>query len=187
MADRWPRYVPVTFATGVNVSPEHLNTLNRAGLPKRLLDGDMILEEPVGFDVPNYGYLIRFAQGGRGGFYFDPLSGKVLDVIDRPGPPPRVVNSTLDQFTSTVKAIIEAFPFYLRLRDDWDDAELDAVFHERASVAARLRQRLVAIDPAAGIRNGFWDGFLVDLMDGEYATEDILGDDYLPPDPAASE
>jgi hypothetical protein len=69
MTHKWPRYEPVTFATAVNVSPEDLDSLNRAGLPKHILVRvGGTLREAVGVDVPGRGYLIHFAHGGLEGF-----------------------------------------------------------------------------------------------------------------------
>ena len=87
----------------------------------------MTLREPVGVDVSYRGYLIRFAQGDDGGFYFDPSSGEVLDVSDWPGSQPHLVNSTLERFTSTVQTLINAFPFYDDLGRDLNEADVDTL------------------------------------------------------------
>ena len=110
MEDKWPRYVPVTFATGVNVSPEDLATLNRAKLPEIALGAGKILAVPIGIFIPDRGYLIQLAHGGYEGIYYDPSTGRVVAIHDWPGPDPRLVNSTLRQYTSTVKAITSTRP-----------------------------------------------------------------------------
>ena len=173
MTTNWPRYEPVVFTTAIDVSPEDLDTLNRARLPRSFLGEDMVVDAPVGVDVPGRGYLIRFTAGRGGGFYFSPSTGEVLDIGDRPEFGPNLVNSTLGQFTNTVKALIEAFPYYA---EDPDEVDVDMLGAMYEASAARLAALIREIDPAALTPDTFWDIFLVDVVHGNYWTEDILGD-----------
>ena len=187
MTDSWPRYEPVTFSIGVNVSREDLDTLNRALLPKRALGVGDALEEPVGIDVPGRGYLIRFAHGGFHSYCFDPATGEVLELSDWPGMEPYLVNTTLDQFTRTVKAVTGAFPYYDDMPIAVDDVEADARIAERVATAARIGDLLREIDPVAMAPDGFWDNFLVDVGMGDYSTEDVLREDDSDPGHGSTE
>jgi len=173
MTTNWPRYEPVVFTTAIDVSPEDLDTLNRARLPRSFLGEDMVVDAPVGVDVPGRGYLIRFTAGRGGGFYFSPSTGEVLYISKWSSLRPNLVNSTLEQFTSTVKALIEAFPYYAEDPDEVDVEMLGAMYD---ASAARLAALIREIDPAALTPDTFWDIFLVDVVHGNYWTEDILGD-----------
>ncbi len=181
MPDNWPRYEPVTFSTAVNVSPQDLYTLNQVGLPKHALGVGSSLDIPVGVEIPGRGYLIRIAHGGFQGFFFDPSNGMVLVIHDRPGPKVRLVNSTLGQFTNTMKAVIGAFPFYDQIGDDVDDIEWKDKLAERDVIADRIGDLIRDIDPPAMNPGSFWDGFVTDVAHGEYSTEDIVREkDALP-------
>jgi len=169
-----PRYEAVEFSASVNVSTGDLDTLNRAKLPKRFLRGEMTLEEPIGVDVPGHGYLIRFAQGSYESDYFDPATGEVLEFDDWPGSEPLLINSTLGQYTNTIKALIAAFPFYNKIVGPLDEAEAEARIDERVAIAARLGNLIREIDPVAIYPDSPWARFISDLANGDYATEDIL-------------
>lgn len=186
MAFGWPRYEPMVFSTAVNVSSKNLDTLNQAGLPKRFLGGGTTLEEPLGVDVPGLGYLIKFAQGYLQGFYYEPATGGVWWTYDRPGPEPRLVNSSLEQFTRTVQAIIDAFPFSEGVDKEiedrrWDDDERitteERDIAQRNATAAKLRDRIREIDPAAMAPHSFWEDFTTDVEIGDYATADVVSED----------
>ena len=176
MASSWPRYEPVVFTTAIDVSPEDIDTLNRARLPRRFLGGDMAVDAPVGVDVPGRGYLIRFTAGRGGGFYFSPSTGEVLYIDDRPEFGSNLVNSTLEQFTNTVKALIEAFPYYADFGVDPNEVDVDTLVDMYEASAARLAALIGEIDPAALTPETFWDDFLVAVVHGNYSTESILGD-----------
>lgn len=68
------------------------------------------------------------------------------------------VNSTLEQFRESVKAVIQRYPF------GDPSTDLD-------EVAEDLRQELSQIDAAAAAHNGFWETFTDDVAMGDYLTE----------------
>jgi hypothetical protein len=158
----------------VNVSPKDLESLNRARLPKFCFGAGKTLEEPVGIDGPGHGYLIHFAQRGYQGIYYDPATEEVWWIHDMPGPRPRLVNSTLELFSRTVRAIIEAFPFSEGVEEDvealpWDNDERIAaeerdIDQRNATAAKRIR----AIDPVAMTPHSFREDLTVDVEIGDY-------------------
>ncbi|WP_329430528.1 SUKH-4 family immunity protein [Streptosporangium sp. NBC_01495] len=94
----------------------------------------------------------------------DPASGEVVEVSKLPDIQPRLLNSSLDQFSETVRLVIERFPFY------GSDSELE----ERESVAGELLEEIRNIDERALVQDGFWATFIDDLKIGDYSTEDVL-------------
>ena len=180
MTTRWLRYEPTVFATGINVSQEDLDTLNRAGLPKVGIGVGKTLEKPVGVDMPGRGYLIRFSQGRpdgwycRADYYYDPSTGEVLYINEALGYVPELINSTLGQFTRTAKAIIEAFPFYDDLGRDLNEVDVDVLGDMYEASGARLTAIIREIDPVAMDLGSHWETFVQDVINGDYATEDIL-------------
>ncbi len=79
--------------------------------------------------------------------------------------PPGFVNFGLGSFTSSVRAATSRFPYYSR------NAELQ----ERIAVADELGGELRRIDAASMDADLFWSTFIDDLINGDYATEDVLG------------
>jgi hypothetical protein len=176
MTDNWPRYEPVTFSTGVNVSPENLDILNQAGLPKTFLTGPLTSEDPVGVEVPGVGYLIRFESNTFDGTYLDPMTGNVLCIYNNqdPQPYPQFVNTTLGQYVKTLNALIEAFPFYDDLDRDLNEVDVEVLAAEYEASATRLADIIQAIDPAALVSDSFWANFLDDVRQGDFGTKAVL-------------
>jgi hypothetical protein len=190
MTSNRPSYEPIIYSRAVNVSPEHLATLNQARLPKVPWGIGKMLEEPVGVDVPGHGYLIRIAVGFHRGVYVDPRTGEVLVMRDLDWPVPTdlqplgLVNSSLQQFTRTQQAIIDAFPFAdgvsERIRAlDIDDAQRIAAeerdIDQRFATACKLRERIHEIDPVAMNPHSFWENFTFDVEIEDFS--DVVTDD----------
>jgi hypothetical protein len=185
----WPRCEPITVTAGANVSAEDLAVLNQAGLPKRAFEIGRLSPELVGVDVPGYGYLIRLTEPDDDAFnginyYYEPASGRVMMLSNRPGATPAVVNSSLEQFTRMVRATIDAFPFYEDLDEglearDWDDEERNAaeekLIEDRAAAYTKMYECLHAIDPVALDQPGFWDEqFLYAFELGHLSTQEVM-------------
>ena len=117
--------------------------------------------------VPPNTHLILFGSVmGFGAIGVDAIGGRVFDL----SPPglPTFVNSSLAQFTETVKRLIDRFPFYDRSAND------EAV--ER--VGEELTNIVGGIDPGALTVDQFWSTFLDDvILLRDFATEDVLGPD----------
>jgi len=95
------------------------------------------------------------------------------------------VNSSLDQFIASVRAITARFPYDTvslkvskRLSiDEWDlsDDDWNELFREHDQAADDLTEVLGRIDPAAVVdQDGFWTGFVADVQMGNYATRYYL-------------
>ena len=78
--------------------------------------------------------------------------------------PPGFVNSDLGCFNGCVRTATARFPYYSR------NAELK----ERIAVAEQVAGALRKIDAVAMVPDRFWSTFIDDLMNGDFATEDVL-------------
>jgi hypothetical protein len=163
----WPRFERAVFSGWDSVPGEVRDTLMRAGPPKRSL-GRLYWAstELASVEIPPRGRLIRFGHSGiASGIHLDPSTGEVLVVLDHAGAVPQLVNSTLAQFTDTVRTVIDMFPYYDR------DGRLD----EREAAAKRLAGAIRRIDPVAMNPDSFWGTFVDDVAIGDFATEDVVG------------
>lgn len=171
-------YEPIVYSSAVNVSPEHLEMLNQARFPKKPWGIGRMLEEPVGITVPGRGYLIRIAVQFGNGICVDPATGEVLWMsgltwpFSTSAPQLEVVNSSLQQYTSTQQAIMDAFPFAegvsecinaLDINDEERIAAEERDIEQRAATAMKLRERFRAIDPAAMTTSSHWQNFTMDV------------------------
>jgi len=64
MTTNWPRYEPVVFTTAIDVSPEDLDTLNRARLPRSFLGEDMVVDAPLHGGARGRVLLFSIDRGG---------------------------------------------------------------------------------------------------------------------------
>jgi hypothetical protein len=151
--------------------PEAQRILFATGLPKNFLGPLYSAAERLAIvDVPPLDRLVRFGHSSdfSDGLFINPVTGEIVEVAL--GQVRSFVNSSLDQFTQTVTAIVERFPFYSR------DAEYE-VNDEEVAVAVRdLTAIISGIDPPAMEVDRFWSTFVDDVAIGDYATEDVLGD-----------
>jgi hypothetical protein len=183
----WPRYEPITFTAGANVSAEDLAVLNQAGLPKRAFEIGRLSLELVGVDVPGYGYLIRLTEPDDAAFYdinyyYEPASGRVMMLSTWSNNTPSLVNSSLGQFTRMVRAAIDAFPFYDDLDEEargWDndkrDAAEDKIIADRTAAYTKMYECLHAIDPVALDQPGFWgEQFLYAFDLGHHSLKEVM-------------
>jgi SUKH-4 immunity protein len=89
--------------------------------------------------------------------------GAVVTVSKTGNQRVRRVNSSLDQFSTSVKKVISRFPFY---SEGVDPAEFEEVANELESI-------LLEIDSSSIMDDGFWSTFIEDVRVGDYATEFI--------------
>jgi len=94
----------------------------------------------------------------------DLRSGHGVEVGEQPDFPSLFVNSSIEQFTRTLKAIADRFPYYDR---EASDEELE-------SVAVELLDIVRDIDPEAAAADGYWQDFADSAALGDLSTEDIL-------------
>jgi hypothetical protein len=90
-------------------------------------------------------------------------------TIGRAIAPPRLVNTSLERFAASVKAVISRFPFYgLETRVKGDFAAWEADGNELAAMLHRVDPSALA-DP-----DGFWQTFVDDVKNGDYPTEYVV-------------
>jgi hypothetical protein len=167
MALEWPRFEPAAFSGWDSVPDEVRKALIAARVPQRFFGRRYsALAEPILVAYPNGTSLVRFGQTMvYGGIYLNPSTGEVLELVDHPGATPLPVNTTLDRFTTTVEKVLGMFPFYS------DNSELE----DRVRVAKEIGAAIRQIDPFALSPDSFWATFLDDVINGDFATEDVVG------------
>jgi hypothetical protein len=190
--DRWPRFKMVTYAAPTGIPNGRDAALLEKGAPDGL--GCTPFSELILLDHPDAGLLVCFGEGHLVDTYvcLDPRTKQVTDVNYRafktgvPQPefvgPASVVNSSLDQFIASVRAVTERFPYdsevsgkELRGEDD-EEARDDRRFAEWEQAVLELGDVLDRIDPANPVRGGeYWGVFLADVGMGNYASEGVLG------------
>lgn len=168
---RWPRFELVTFPEPTGIPHGWDEPLVRQGVPKALIARTYRAASTLMLlDDPRYGPLVRFGKSGvSDSICLDPRTGHIVMIVDAPDGPAWLVNSSLEQFIASVRVVIGRFPFYERERGN-DLEELERIGDE-------LAQAIGSIDPAAVVDpNGFWQMFIADVMNGDFATEDIVGE-----------
>jgi hypothetical protein len=149
----------------VDVAPEVQAALCGDGVPRSFFGQRFkTTEHLITLDATDGRRVVRFGtEGLASAICVDPTRGNVL-AIHAPNIDPGFVNSSLAQFTQTVKAVVERFPYYER------DASDDVV----AQVGRDLAAIIGAIDSRALTPDSYWATFVDDVVYlRDFATEDI--------------
>jgi hypothetical protein len=190
----WPRFTLVTYTAPTGIPQEWDAELLEKGAPDGL--ACTAARDLTFLTQPDAGPLVCFGMTGPDAYFcLDPHTKQVVGVNDgafRHGDsqpqfagPAWFVNSSLDQFIASVRAITARFPYDAvslkvskRLSiDEWDlsDDDWDELFREHNQAADDLTEMLGRIDPAAVVdQDGFWMGFVADVQMGNYATRYFL-------------
>src|SRR5581483_2744499 len=184
--DRWPHFEMVTFSEPTGIPNGWDVDLLRKGVPKSLLGRYDAADELTLLAGPNFDPLVCF--GNSGSFVkicLDPRTGQVVDIVydsksgivhsdvdsrDWLVRPAMLVNSSLDQFIASVRAVYDRFPFDSGESYDSDD-NADEWDHAVEDLMKILRQMDVA---AVANPDGFWRTFLDDVQMGDFSTVAVL-------------
>jgi hypothetical protein len=139
------------------------------GVPKRFIGRRYTADSSVALlDRQDHKPILRFGSTGlSGAIGVDLATGHIVEVIDVPDSPLLFVNTSIEQFTQTVKAVIDRFPYY----------EEGAAEEEIQGVASELLEKIRNIDPAAAVPDRYWSTFVDDVEIGDLSTEAILAID----------
>jgi hypothetical protein len=109
--------------------------------------------------------LVRFGSSGLAdAMCVDIMTEHVIEIINAPASEPLFVNTSIEQFTRTVKAVVDRFPYYVQEASD----------DEIILVAGELLDIIRSIDPEAAVPNRYWSTFVDDVQIGDLSTEAIL-------------
>lgn len=188
----WPRFELAIFPEPTGIPYGWVEELLRMGVPKAMFGYYRAADDLMLLEVPGYGQFVRFGTSGPyGGVCLDPRTRAIVYVntyvpsraINPEASgihgPPSFVNSSLEQFTATVRAVLDRFPFDRgdTGRESWEDADLDEIEAEWDRAAGELTETLGRIDPeAVADQDGFWKTFVADVQMGDYSTDDTLSD-----------
>lgn len=92
----------------------------------------------------------------------------MVDVINARGLPLLFINTSIEKFVLTVKAVIDRFPYY----------EEDAADEEVEAAAADVRAIIERIDPAAVVPDRYWSTFVDDMEMRDLSTEEVLAAEF---------
>jgi len=151
-------------------SPSVRHTLFIDGVPKNFIgprykaDSTVTVLERPGGDA-----ILRFGSSGLSDAIGVHLAtGNVVEVISVRDLPLLFVNTSIEKFTLTVKAVIDRFPYY----------EEDATDEEVEAAAADVGDIIERIDPAAMIPDRYWSTFVDDMEMRDLSTEEVLAAEF---------
>lgn len=160
----WPQFGLITIA-GSSLPPDLAKAYPALTVPSGGVGACKPRLELAPFNAPDGQELICFGNRPFLAMCLNPATGQVVDLVTGPrGNPlraPAMVNSSLGQFTATVRAATARFPFHP------DAPETDPPDFEAA--ANRLRAELEPIDPPAWQGDRYWDTFYWDVAIGDYS------------------
>ena len=165
--DRWPSVILVHLPTELDDSVSEgvrmvANDLMRQGVPKEIFECYRAAEA-ITHVVLNQKNLLRF---GRVQLYssmcMDAATGSIVTVAS--DSTTEFVNSSLEKFIETAKAVIARFPFYGE-----DDAQ---EVTDRA--VKEVTDAIRSVEESAFERDGFWATLVDDIQMGDFITEWIV-------------
>jgi hypothetical protein len=172
MSSRHLRYESHVFTepTALKDLLQHLPSVRRAlfidGVPKKFIahryraDSDVTLLRRQGDDA-----VLRFGSSGLSDAIGVHLAtGNVVEEVNARGFPLCFVNTSIEKFVLTAKAVIDRFPYH---DQDATDGEIEVA-------AADLRDIIRHIDPPAMVPDRYWSTFADDVENGDMSTEEIL-------------
>ncbi len=181
----WPCFTIMTYRAPTGIPHGWDAELLEKGAPDGLVCAPA--RELALLEHPDAGPLVCFGTLGCDDYVcLDPRTKRVVLVIYgafRAGDPqPRfvgpawVVNSSLDRFIASVRAVTERFPFDSDVTgkdsrgEEDEEARDDRRFKEWEQAVLELAETLDRIDPVAPTLGGeFWGDFLADVGMGNYA------------------
>jgi SUKH-4 immunity protein len=183
----WPRFTLVTYAAPTGIPHGWDAELLEKGAPDGLVC--TAARELILFEHPDAGPLVCFGTMGPDDYVcLDPHTKQVVGILygafrtGDPQPefvgPAWVVNSSLDHFIASIRAMTQRFPFDSevtgagRRGEEDEEARDDRLFNEWEQAVLELGETLDRIDPANSILGGqFWGDVLADVGMGNYKSE----------------
>jgi hypothetical protein len=171
--NKWPSFTLVHLPTELDDSVSEgirrvANDLTRQGVPKEIFEGYRAAEA-ITHVVLNQKSLLRF---GRVQLYssmcMDVATGSIVELA--PDSTSGFVNSSLEKFIETAKAVIARFPFY----GENDPEEVT----DRA--VKDVTDAIRSVEERAFERDGFWATLVADIQMGDFVTEWIVSRRFAP-------
>lgn len=166
----------MTFPKPTSIPHQLAAPLLERGVPKDMLEYYRAASELTLLDIPGDRQFVRFGLLGYSDQVgLDPHTGEVVALLDLRGGgrewAVRRINSSLEQFTTSVGAVLNRYPFDSSQADEEsDDSYLERTRAELDRAVGDLKKALSAIDPAAmDDPDGFWMAFLDDVQMGDFS------------------
>lgn len=185
---RWPRFEMVTFSKPTGIPHGWDRELVSKGVPKDLLGAYQATHDLTLLEAQWGEQFVCFGVGGHDDYFcLNPRTEAVIDIvyvaigtINRVSGvqgSPIFVNSSLDRFIASVRAVVNRFPFESSNLAQTQGYEQDDPAKLWELVSEELFEILRQIDPVAmADLDGFWMTFVSDVQMGDYSTEMILSD-----------
>src|SRR5262245_60059972 len=171
--DKWPNFTLVHLPTELDDSVSEgvrmvANDLMRQGVPKEIFEGYRAAEA-ITHLVVNQKSLLRF---GRVQLYssmcMDVATGSIVELAA--DSTTGFVNSSVEKFIETAKAVMARFPFY----GENDPEEVT----DRA--VKDVTDAIRSVEESAFARDGFWATLVADIQMGDFVTEWIVSQRFAP-------
>jgi len=171
VADRTLPFQLVTFAANAEVQalldgrPEDLQAFSLGGVPKSFVTERYRAERSLSVTADDVGRrLVKFGSTVLdGSMCLDPVTGEVIQLVGASSSR-WFVNSTLAAFTTSIREVSTAFPFY---QDDATSADIEAA-------AQRVSEIIRRVDDQALVPDRYWSTFIDDMRTGDWATAAVL-------------
>lgn len=161
----WPRFLLVEICRRPEVAvwPNHVPDV--LSVPAAIIGEEYHASSHLEMvSLPGVGELVQFGASGSNFGLFLRVSDGVIVQWNGDAEEVIYVNSSLQAFVSCVREVIERFPFYAR---EGSDEEVDGA-------AESIGQLISSIDREAMTDDSFWETFMRDVENGDYATEDVV-------------
>jgi hypothetical protein len=146
-------------------APEVVRILSEAGAPAFFFSRDYMADPKLEMlEYKNFGKIVKLGTMHGGGWIaVEVSSGRVVGINHHLNAP-LFINSSIPQFTQTVQAAMDRFPYY----------DEDAEPEECLEAGRDLLDLIASIDAEAAVPNRYWSTFVDDVQMGNYDTQGIL-------------
>ena len=172
MSPRLPGFKLHVFAEPASASallqdaPSFQRALFVDGVPDGFIGRRYMSDSNIAlFDRRRDEMILRFGTSGLSNpVGVDLATGHVVKIMRAEGFPLIFVNASIEQFTYTVREVLNRLPYYIRLEID---TKAEAVGTELLEIVRR-------VDAEAALPDRYWSVFIDDVKMGDLSTESII-------------
>jgi len=156
--------------TSMSVLLQYAPTVRRAlfvdGVPQGFIGRRYVVDSSVTLFKQRSELILQFGTSGLSNpVGIEIATGHVVKIMNARSFPLIFVNASVEQFTETVKEMLNRFPYYSRLESD----------KKAEAVGTELLETIRRIDAEAALPDRYWSIFTDDVKIGDLSTEAVLG------------